>query len=211
MVYTDAVETAQRCHAGFHAVQTGMGQLVFAVRARKVNVVVTGRVDQCYALGHRVYSGKNVHVAARVFGKFSAGVHTAEVNDEGLLGDLVGLGTGEQAGGHIPQRRKSLLRPDTAHGHGSTQEYREHAGDLAGHIVLLTALDQKPKQSQQSGQNNQVQCGQHLRAPQLDQRCDTEDALQPQQDLPPFGRHGGCTACRRTAGRGSAPAAARRR
>ena len=202
MVHRDAVQVAQCSHAGLHAVQTGVGQLVLAVGAGQIHIVVAGRVDQCHLLGLGVHHSQNVHVAAGFFGQFTTGVHAAEVDDERLLGDLVGLGTGEQTVGHVVQRGQTLLGPDTAQRHAGAQEHREHPGHLSGHIVLLTALDQQPEQEQQGGQNDQIQHGQHLGAPQLYQRSHAEDALHCQQDLAEFrGCSGGslclCTAAAR--------------
>ena len=208
MVYVDAVEVAQRFHAGLHAVQTGMGQLVFVAGARQVHIVVAGGVDEDHPLGHRVHGGEDVHVAAGFFGQLTAGVHAAEVDNEGLFGDLVGLGAGEQAGGHAAQRGKALLRPDAAHGHGGAQEHREHAGHLAGHVILLAAFHQQPQQGQQRRQNDEVEHWQHLGAPQLHQCQHAQNALHGEQNLAKAGGHGSSPACVR---RGRAAAAIARR
>ena len=125
--------------------------------AGKVYVIVAGRVDEGHPLGDRIHGSKDVHVAAGIFSQLAAGIHTAEVDHKGLFGDLVGLGTGEQAGGHAAQGRKALLSPEAAQRHGGTQEHREHPGHLAGNVVLLTALYQQPQQRQQRGQNDQIQ------------------------------------------------------
>ena len=169
MVHIDAVQIAQCGHAGFHAVQTGVSQFILAVGAGKVYVVVAGRIDEGHPLGDRVHGSKDIHVAAGIFRQLAAGVHAAEVDHKRLLGDLVGLGTGEQARGHAAQGRKALLGPEAAQRHGSAQEHREYPGHLAGNIVLLTALYQQPQKRQQRGQNDQIQHRQHLGAPQLHQ------------------------------------------
>ena len=172
-----------------------MGQLVLAVGAGQIHIVVAGRVDQCHLLGLGVHHSQDVHVAAGFFGQLTTGVHAAEVDDERLLGDLVGLGTGEQTVGHVVQCGQTLLGPDTAQRHAGAQEHREHPGHLAGHIVLLTALDQQPEQEQQGGQNDQIQHGQHLGAPQLYQRGCTENALHRQQDPAESRRARAAAAC----------------
>ena len=169
VLHIHAVEVAQGGHAGLHAVQTGVGQLVLAAGTGKVYVIVAGRIDEGHPLGDRIHGSKDVHVAAGIFRQLAAGIHTAEVDHKGLFGDLVGLGTGEQAGGHAAQSGKALLGPEAAQRHGGAQEYREHPGHLAGNVVLLTALYQQPQKRQQRGQNDQIQHRQHLGAPQLHQ------------------------------------------
>ena len=173
MIHVDAVQVAQRFHAGLHAVQTGVGQLVLAAGTGKVYVIVAGRIDEGHPLGNRIHGSKDVHVAAGIFRQLAAGIHTAEVDYKGLLGDLVGLGTGEQAGGHAAQSGKALLSPEAAQRHSGAQEHREHPGHLAGNVVFLTALYQQPQQRQQRGQNDQIQNRQHLGAPQLHQSQNT--------------------------------------
>ena len=167
LVHIDPVQVAQSCHAGLHAVQTGMGQLVLAVGTRQINVVITGGVDERYLFGGGVDHGENVHIAAGLFSQFAAVVHAAQVDHKGLLGDLVGFGAGDKAGGHVIQCAQALLSPDTAQCQKGAQEHREHPGYLAGSAVLLAALDQQPEQHQQRRNDDQIQCGQHLGAPEL--------------------------------------------
>ena len=94
-------------------VQTGMSQLVLAVGARQINVVIAGSVDERHPFGGGIDHGKDVHVSAGLFGQFAAVVHTAQVDHKGFLGDLVGLGAGDKAGGQDVYKRQRPARwPD---------------------------------------------------------------------------------------------------
>ena len=167
------VEVAQCRHAGLHAVQAGMGQLILAVGACQVYIVVTRGVDEGHLLGLRIDHRQNVHVAAGLFGQLTAVVHAAEVDHERLFGDLIGFRAGDEAGGDIIQCGKALLCPDTAHGQPGAEEEGEHPGHSARGLVLLAALDQQPEQHQQCRDEDEIQRGQHLGAPQLHQSADT--------------------------------------
>ena len=182
VVHLDAVQVAQRGHAGLHTVQAGMGQLILAVSARQIHVVIAGSVDEGDPLGGGVDHSEDVHVTAGFFGQLAAVVHAAEVEHKRLLGDLVGLCAGDQAGGDVIQRGKALLRPDTADGQHGAQKDREHAGNGAGGLVFLTALDQQPEQHQQCRNDDEVEGGQHLGAAELDERRHAEDGLYDQQN-----------------------------
>ena len=133
-----------------------MGQLVLAAGARQINVVIAGSVDKRHPFGGGIDHGKDVHIAAGLFSQFAAVIHAAQVDHKGLLGDLVGLGAGDKAGGHVVQCAQALLRPDTAQRQKGTQEHREHPGYLAGGAVLLAALDQQPEQHQQRRNDDQI-------------------------------------------------------
>ena len=170
VLHIHPVQVAEGVHAGLHAVKPGMGQLVLAVCSSKVHIIIARGVDQHHLLGLGVHCGKDIHIAAGFFGQLAAGIHTAQVHHKRLLCDLFRLGVAQKAGGHIAQRRQTLLRPHAAQCHGSAQHHREHPGHGACSFVLLTALDQQPQQRQQRRQHYQIQHRQHLGAPELHQR-----------------------------------------
>ena len=99
-----------------------MGQLILAVSARQIHVVIAGSVDEGDPLGGGIDHGEDIHVTAGFFGQLTAVVHAAEVEHKRLLGDLVGLCAGDQAGGdvitEIPRTRGKRCRgpciPDSA-------------------------------------------------------------------------------------------------
>ena len=201
VAHVHTVEVAQRRHAGLDAVESGVGQLVLAFRAREVNVVVAGGVDEGRLLGDGVDDREDVHVAAGIFGQLTAVVHAAEVDHERLFGDLVGLCAGEQAGGDIVQGREALLCPDAAH----SQRSAKHDGqnpcyDRTGAGSKALA-HQQPEQHQQRRDDDEIEHRQHLGAPELHQRGKAQDGLQSQQDHSSFreliGRRSGLTGVQR--------------
>ena len=169
VLYVHPVQVAKGVHAGLHAVKPGVGQLILAVRSGKVHIVIARGVDQHHLLGNGVHGGNDIHIASCFISQITAVVHAAQVDHKGLLGDLVGLGAGDKAGGHVVQCTQTLLRPDTAQRQKGAQEHREHPGHGACSFVLLTALDQQPQQRQQRRQHHQIQHRQHLGAPELHQ------------------------------------------
>ena len=186
VVHIHAVEVAQCGHAGLHAVQAGMGQLILAVGARQINIIIAGGVDEGRLLGGGVDHGKDVHIAAGLFRQLTAVVHAGKVHHKGLLGDLVGLHAGEDAGGDAAQSGQTLLGPDAAQRQRPAEQDREHAGDDARRAVLLAPLDQQPEQRQQRCDEDEIERGQHLGAPELHQRSHAQNGLKYQQDHPSF-------------------------
>ena len=67
-------------------------------------------------------------------------------------------------------------------------------GNLAGGAVLLAALDQQPEQRQQRRNDDQIQRGQHLGAPELEEGRNAQNGLYDQQNSTSFrvGRAGIC-------------------
>ena len=59
----DPVQVAQGCHAGLHAVQTGMSQLVLAAGTRHINVVIAGGVDERHPFGGGVDHLSLIHIS----------------------------------------------------------------------------------------------------------------------------------------------------
>ena len=177
VLHIHAVEVAQRGHAGLDAVEAGVGQLVLAVGACEVNIVVARGVDEGRLLGGGVDHGEDVHVAAGLFGQLAAVVHAAEVDDERLFRDLIRLCAGEQAGSHAVQCGQTLLRPDTAHGQRGAEQDGQHPGHDGTAAGGEALAHQQPEQHQKRGDDNEVEHRQHLGAPELHQRGKAQDGL----------------------------------
>ena len=177
-VHRDAVQAAQGLHRRLHPVQAGVGQLVLAVGAGQVHIVVAGGVDQGHPLGHRVDHRQDVHVAAGVLGQLAPVVHPAEVDHKGLGGDGQGLVVGLLlAQGDLVQGGQALLGPDTAHRHPGAEQQGEQAGQHAPHLIPLALEHQQPEQHQQRPQDGQVVDRQHLGAVQLEESRGAERRL----------------------------------